>query len=179
MLHFRIRDYVSVLLYRALSPAFGAFGRRVRIVWPLRIVGARYCELEDDTSIQSSAYIAVLKEHDERPVLKLGQGTIIGNYAHIVATKRIEFGRKVLTADRLFVADNTHRYADPEVPICDQGLQQLGEVHIGDGSWIGENVCIIGCRIGRNCVIAANSVVARDNPDNCLVAGAPARIVRR
>lgn len=179
MLHFRIRDYCSILFYRLLAPFFGAMGRRVRIVRPLRIFGARYCEFGDDTVLQYGAYLAVLKEHAEPPVLKIGARTMIGNHAHIVATRRIEFGEGVLTADRLFVADNRHAFEDPRKPIRDQGLTQLAEVTIGDGSWIGESVCISGASIGRNSVIAANSVVTSDIPDRCVAAGAPARIVKR
>lgn len=179
MLHFRIRDYCSILFYRLLAPFFGVMGRRVRIVRPLRIFGARYCEFGDDSVLQYGAYVAVLKEHAEPPVFKVGKRTMIGNHAHIVATRRVEFGSDVLTADRLFVADNRHTFEDPATPIRDQGLTQLAEVTIGDGSWLGENVCISGASVGKQCVIAANSVVTSDIPDLCVAAGAPARIVKR
>ncbi|MEL7318094.1 MAG: acyltransferase [Pseudomonadota bacterium] len=179
MLHFRIRDYLSILFYRLIGGAFGSMGQRVRIVRPLRIFGARYCHFEDDAVLQFGAYIAALKEHEEAPLLKIGARTMIGNHAHIVATRRVEFGRSVLTADRLFVADNRHTFEDPSTPIRDQGLTVLAQVMIGDGSWIGENVCICGASIGAHCVIAANSVVNRDIPDRCVAAGAPARIVKR
>lgn len=179
MLHFRIRDFLSILFYRLLAPFFGHMGRRVRIVRPLRIYGARYCRFGDDSVLQYGAYIAVLKEFDHEPVLEIGARTLIGDHAHIVATKRVVFGKGVLTADRLFVADNRHTFEDPAIPIRDQGMTQLAEVHIGDGAWIGENVCISGASIGRNCVIASNSVVTRDVPDLCVAAGAPARIIKR
>ncbi|MDJ0641212.1 MAG: acyltransferase [Erythrobacter sp.] len=179
MLHFRIRDFLSILFYRLLAPFFGSMGSGVRIVRPLRIFGAKHCHFGDGAVLQFGAYIAALKEHDEPPVFKVGARSMIGNHAHIVATKRVEFGEGVLTADRLFVADNRHTFEDPDTPIRDQGLTQLAEVHIGDGSWIGENVCISGASIGKQCVIAANSVVTSDIPDHCVAVGAPARIVRR
>ncbi|MEM7689143.1 MAG: acyltransferase [Pseudomonadota bacterium] len=179
MLHFRVRDYLSILFYRLIGGLFGSMGKGVRIVRPLRIFGARYCHFDDEAVLQYGAYIAALKEHDETPVLKVGARTMIGNHAHIVATRRVEFGRGVLTADRLFIADNRHTFEDPTTPIRDQGLTQLAEVTIGDGSWIGENVCISGASVGSQCVIAANSVVTRDIPDACIAAGAPARIVKR
>lgn len=179
MLHFRIRDFLSILFYRLIGFCFGSMGSGVRIVRPLRIYGAKYCHFGDEAVLQYGAYIAALKEHDEAPVLKVGARTMIGNHAHIVATRRVEFGESVLTADRLFVADNRHTFEDPATPIRDQGLTQLVEVHIGDGSWIGENVCISGASIGKQCVIAANSVVTSDIPDHCVAAGAPARIVKR
>ena len=179
MLHFRIRDFLSILFYRLLGGAFGSMGKGVRIIRPLRLFGARYCHFEDGAVLQFGAYVAALKQHDEPPVFKVGARTMIGNHAHIVATRRVEFGRSVLAADRLFVADNRHTYEDPRIPVRDQGLTQLAEVFIGDGSWIGENVCISGASVGAHCVIAANSVVTRDIPDACVAAGAPARVIRR
>jgi len=179
MLHFRIRDYLSVLLYRLLAPFFGRFGKRVRIVWPLRIIGAKYCSFADDSTLQYGAYVIATRAFDYDPVLKVGARTLIGNHSHIVCTRRVEFGEGVLTADRLFVSDNGHEFADPNVPIRDQGLRQLADVHIGDGTWIGENVVVSGASIGRQCVIAANSVVTHDIPDHCIAAGAPARIIKR
>lgn len=179
MLHFRIRDYLSILFYRLLGGLFGSMGQGVRIIRPLRIFGARYCHFGDGAVLQYGAYIAAIREHADPPVLKIGARTMIGNHAHIVVTRRVEFGKSVLTADRLFVADNRHSFEDPRVAVRDQGLTQLGEVTIGDGSWIGENVCISGASVGANCVIAANSVVTRDIPDACVAAGAPARVIKR
>ena len=53
-------------------------------------------------------------------------------------------------------------------------------VRIGDNVWIGGGVSIIGgVTIGKNSVVAAGSVVIRDVPPDTLVAGNPARVVRR
>lgn len=179
MIYFRIRDYLSVLLYRLISPAFGAFGRGVRIVWPLRIFGCQFISLSERVTLHSGAYIAVLTDIERDPQLKIGSGATIGNHAHIVATRCIEIGADVLVADRVYIADNRHGYEDPGKPVIQQALVQLAEVHIGPGTWIGENACIIGCSIGRNCVIGANSVVIRNVPDHCIAVGAPAVIVKR
>lgn len=179
MIHFRLRDWVSVLIYRLLAPLFGSLGRGARIIWPLRIFGARFVHLEEGATLQYGAYVAVLPQGGSLAELRIGAGTMIGNHAHLVCTRRIVFGRQVLVADRVFVADNGHAYTDPTRPILAQGLEQLAEVHVGDGAWIGENVAIIGARVGRNSVIAANSVVTRDIPDRTVAAGAPAVPIRR
>ena len=180
MIHFRVRDYLSVLLYRALfAPWFGAFGRRVRVVWPLRIVGCRYIRLHDGVTLQYGAYVAATDGSGGVPALEIGGDTLIGNYSHIICTGRIEIGARVLIADRVYISDNLHEYRDISRAVMDQPVRQLGEVVIGSGSWIGENACIIGCRIGRNCVIGANSVVTRDVPDYCVAAGAPAVPLKR
>jgi carbonic anhydrase/acetyltransferase-like protein (isoleucine patch superfamily) len=52
---------------------------------------------------------------------------------------------------------------------------------IGDGSLIGIQAVILnGARIGRNCIVGAGSVVTegKEFPDNSLILGAPAKVVR-
>ena len=54
-----------------------------------------------------------------------------------------------------------------------------GPVIIGDNVWIGDKVTILsGVRIGNGVVVAANSVVTKDVPEYCVVAGNPARVIR-
>lgn len=131
------------------------------------------------STLQYGAYVAILPPAGETAELRIGAGTMIGNHAHLVCTRKVEFGRDVLVADRVFIADNAHAYADPSTPVLKQGLRQLADVTIGDGAWIGENVAIIGASIGRNSVIGANSVVTRDIADHVVAAGAPAVPIRR
>ncbi len=50
---------------------------------------------------------------------------------------------------------------------------------IGDNVTIGCHACIIGgIKIGNNVIIGAGSVVVKDVPDNCVVAGNPAKIIK-
>ena len=52
-------------------------------------------------------------------------------------------------------------------------------VVIGSDVWIGGNVTILpGVTIGSNVVIAAGAVVTKDVPDNCIVGGVPAKLIR-
>lgn len=54
------------------------------------------------------------------------------------------------------------------------------DIEIGTGTWIGANSTILpGVRIGEGCVIAAGSMVNKDVPDNCLVGGVPAKIIKK
>ena len=53
-------------------------------------------------------------------------------------------------------------------------------VTIGDGTLVGANAVVIeGVQVGRNCVVAAGAVVIDDVPDNMVVAGCPAKIIKQ
>ncbi|WP_390896268.1 DapH/DapD/GlmU-related protein [Propionibacterium acidifaciens] len=52
-------------------------------------------------------------------------------------------------------------------------------VTIGDDAWLGAKVAMLpGATIGSNVVVAVGAVVTKDVPDNVIVAGVPARVVR-
>lgn len=62
--------------------------------------------------------------------------------------------------------------------INDTVIGSCGEVTIGNNVFIGMNAMILkGVHIGNNVVIGANSLVNKDVPDNCVVAGNPARVI--
>ena len=74
---------------------------------------------------------------------------------------------------------NEHNYEDIQEPIMNQGGYKK-PVIIGDGSWIGINTTILqGSTIGRNSVVGAGSVVKGKFPDYSVIAGNPARIIKR
>lgn len=60
------------------------------------------------------------------------------------------------------------------------GATLLGNVHIGDFTHIGSNATILpGLKIGKNVIVGAGSVVTTNVPDNCVVVGVPAKIIKR
>jgi acetyltransferase-like isoleucine patch superfamily enzyme len=180
----RVSNKVRSTLWRWLFRwDFFEFGTKTTVLKPLRIQGAKRIAIGSNVTILDSAWLLALDLKDSPaaagPLIRIGDGTSIGHFAHIVSMGSVQIGAKVLIADRVYISDNLHGFENVEVAIIDQPVQQRASVEIGDGSWLGENVCIIGARIGRNCVVAANAVVTRDVPDYCVVAGAPARVIKR
>lgn len=160
---------------------FKSLGSKSYIRKPLMIQGSKNISIGDEVYIGFSCWLATQQLNDRHAVvvLEIGSGSCIGNFNHIYATKAIKIGRNVLTADKVYIADNTHEYEDIYSPILHQPIKQIGEVEIGDGSWLGENVCIMGAKIGKNCIIGANSIVKNNIPDYCVVVGCPGKIVKR
>ena len=57
---------------------------------------------------------------------------------------------------------------------------ELKPIHIKENAWIGSGATILpGVTVGKNAVVAAGAVVSKDVPDNTVVAGVPARIIKK
>lgn len=183
-LHRPIIDYIRALksiFYTTFNRLFfGSIGKKVFIFSPLKIDGKKNIHIEDNVHVYYKTWLYALPVTGCKECkLIIGKGSTIGNFNHIVASHSIVIGKNVLTADKVYISDNIHSYEDIEVPIKEQKILQKKEVQIGDGSWLGENVCIIGATIGKHCVIGANSVVTKDIPDYCVAVGVPAKVIKR
>lgn len=147
---------------------------------PLRINGSKNIEIEKNVLINYKTWLAASPLTDNnKPILKIKEGAVIGSFNHIYATNKIIIEENVLIADKVYITDNLHCYEDIKVPIKNQKIIQLNQVTIGAGSWLGEHVCVIGANIGKNCVIGANSVVTKNIPDYCVAVGSPAKIIKK
>jgi acetyltransferase-like isoleucine patch superfamily enzyme len=169
------------------SPAglrFAAFGQRSLMAFPTGAVfGERWIEIGDETMIADQVTICAGmmtpgQDLGDKTVLRVGDRCVIGRGSHIVAHHSIEICDDVYTGPYVYITDQNHGYADPDMPIGRQWPVNTA-VSIGAGSWLGAGVVVLpGARIGRNVVVAAGSVVRGTVPDRCVVAGVPARIVR-
>lgn len=181
MLHLKIYNWIVSKIFNILfSRAFGSIGGGSRIVSPVAIEGAENIFLGNNVFVAAHSCLAAVKLTDSFFCeLNIGDGCKIGRFNHIYATNKIIIEKNVLTANNVYISDNLHDYERIDIPILDQKIIQKSSVIIGEGSWLGHNSCIIGARIGRNCVVGANSVVTRDIPDFSVVVGVPARIIKR
>jgi acetyltransferase-like isoleucine patch superfamily enzyme len=112
-------------------------------------------------------------------VLRLGNGVVLGRGSHIIADTRIHIGDDVFCGPYVYITSTNHSYDDPAQPVGKQ-WPRSAPVEIGSGSWIGAGAVVLpGATLGRNVVVAAGAVVRGDVPDHAVVAGAPAKVVRR
>lgn len=117
-------------------------------------------------------------------VLEIGDNCKMNDRVHIVAHESVRIGDNVLMASNIFITDTSHGSftegaSAPDAAPDDRPLVTK-PTRIGDNVWIGEGVCIMpGVEVGDGCTIGANSVVTKSVPANTVVAGAPARAIRR
>jgi acetyltransferase-like isoleucine patch superfamily enzyme len=114
------------------------------------------------------------------PIISIGERCTLGKGIGIVGHERIEIGDDIWTGHYVYVTDQNHGYEDVDQPIGTQ-MWRNEPVVIGSGSWLGHGAIVLpGSRIGRHVVVAAGAVVAGiEVPDFSVVAGVPARVVRR
>lgn len=166
---------------------FAAFGHRVSIHYSCDFSRAKagYISVADDVYIAPDVWLNVVPDVGRplSPKIVLGRGCKIGRRATISARNSIVFGEDVLLAPSVMIMDHNHEYSDPESPIHAQGMTEGGRIVIGRNSWLGHG-CVIVCSrgvltIGENSVVGANAVVTSSVPARCVVAGSPARVVKR
>jgi len=108
----------------------------------------------------------------------IGAKTVLGQECTVSAYQHVAIGRECVIADRVMLIDFDHGVVEVERPIRLQGIYKR-DVDVGHNVWIGYGACILrGVRVGDNAIIGTNAVVTRDVPDNAVVAGIPARVIR-
>ncbi len=115
-----------------------------------------------------------------RARIRIGAGTFLNIGVMVAAFELVEIGDHCMFANGCFISDGSHRFDDRDRPVPWQGFTSKGPTRVGDNVWCGANVVITtGVEVGERCVIGANSVVTSDIPPFSIVAGAPARVLRR
>ena len=155
------------------SYAFGAFGKH-NYLFDLELLNPQNIFLGSNLWISKTRLAS-----SKGGKLIIGNHVAIGRFSQIYALQSIIIEDGVLMAENTFISDNTHTFTDITTPVRDQDIKPLGNVVIGSGTWIGRNVVVNRCKIGRNCIIGAYTFLKKDIPDYCVVVGNPARIVKR
>ena len=108
--------------------------------------------------------------------ISIGNNVFINYNVTILDTNRVTIGDDVFIAPGAVISPATHP-VDPEHRAA--RYYQSSPVVIRERAWIGANATVLpGVTIGRNAIVAAGAVVAKDVPDNCIVAGVPAKVIK-
>lgn len=180
---------------------FAYFGENAKILPPLRILNPQNVVVGDRTAIREGCHINafvdltfLMNYIDERyrrdfredqyrfeSRIEIGRENQIGRFAFMSCTSSITLQDNVLVSERVFIGDNNHGFSHAEVPIMQQPNRPGKPVLIGKGSWIGVGAAILaGTKIGKNCVIGANSVCrGGDYPPNSVIGCETARVLYR
>jgi acetyltransferase-like isoleucine patch superfamily enzyme len=110
--------------------------------------------------------------------LKMGNNSAVGQFTEFGAAGGIEIGNDVIMGSYVSFHSENHNFSDTSKLIREQGVTSKGIV-IGNNVWVGAKVAFLdGCIVGNNSVIAAGAVVNGVYPDNSILGGVPAKIIK-
>lgn len=121
---------------------------------------------------------------EEYCVIDNGVGNvIIGSYTRIGLRSTligpVQIGSHIILAQNVVISGLNHSYQDTALPIHQQKIS-VAPIVIEDEAWIAANAVITaGVTVGRHAVVAAGSVVTKDVPAYSVVAGNPAKVIKR
>lgn len=138
----------------------------------------------DNSIIQGT----LVSSHNGKIVM--GRHSRIGVNSFIRCVDNVVLGDYSVTSDNVVISDNNNHPVNPAdrmiMRVTPPGSNERSWIYsdhspiiIGQNVWIGEYARICkGVKIGDGAIIAANAVVTKDVPSNCIAAGNPARIVK-
>ncbi len=110
--------------------------------------------------------------------IKIGNHVGIGEFAYLGGGGGLEIGDHCIAGQYMSCHPENHIIEDSATPIRLQGVTRKG-IKIGNNCWIGSKVTFLdGAVVGNNCVVAAGAVVNKKFPDNCIIGGVPAKILK-
>ena len=150
-------------------------GKNVIFETGVLVIHPENIEIDDIVYV---AHYAILKAYYKN-TMRIGENTWIGQQCFFHSARGITIGKNVGIGPKVAILTSQHREEELDKPLiwCEQ---EFGEVIIEDDCDIGTGAIILpGVRIGKGSVVGAGAVVTKDVPKYTIVAGVPAKILRK
>jgi len=160
---------------------FYSLGSRSVLGRSLQVNNPRAVAIGSRVTITSQFILADLcPSVNEVPKIIIGDGCIILYRFQCNAAQSVRIGKNVLIASNVLITDSDHVIEPGGVPVTKNRKFVTQPVRVEDNCWLGQNAVILkGVTIGHDSIVGANSVVTHDVPPCSVVAGNPARVIKR
>ncbi len=178
-MYYFFQMFKSYILYKPLCLKFGF---KSIIYKPIKIT-EKTLEIGEKVYIYKNCRIEGLTKYMNvkfDPLIIINDKVSIQQNLHLTCAKQIEIGKNTAIANNVTITDIIHPYEDIGIAPEFQMIE-FDEVKIGANCKVYNNVVILpGVKLGKHNIVAANSVVKKGKyADYSVIAGAPARIVKR
>lgn len=175
-----------VFYYYWIAEEFASCGDNCYFEGFSQLMGQKYISLGNNLYIGKDVVWEIRDNFNGQffsPCMSIGHDSSFGDGGHITCVNKIQIGNGVRIGRKVFITDNSHGAFDKDqlkMPAHTRPICSKGPVIIEDNVWIGEMSCVMpGVTIGEGTIVAANSVVTKNTPPYCVVAGTPAKIIKQ
>lgn len=188
LLNKRIGSLGSILMKCFLRINGAKIGRNTYVSLSSRIVAKKSLVIGNDCVIKSHVKIKannISIGHNciisEDSYITGDDNFFLGNKSFVGKKVRINVSKNVTIGEDVGVGENTTIWTHGYFPPADEGYPvTYSSVSIGDGTWVSTNIIILpGVKIGKNVIIGAGSVVTKNVDDESLIAGNPAKFLKK
>jgi acetyltransferase-like isoleucine patch superfamily enzyme len=178
--YFIVRVFICEPFFKAYCTKYGRnVHTGVFLHW---IQGRGEIIIGDNVQIDGRCNFAFAARFSDKPTLIIGDNSGIGHACTFTIGKRIVIGRHCRIAGGVWIFDSPGHASDPAARLAGSPPDdaEVMPVVIEDNVWIGGGAVIMpGVTIGQGSIVAAGSVVMTNVPPNTVVAGNPARQLRK
>ncbi len=176
----RFSYYLTV--YPIYKIRFQEFGSKSKILKPL-LITPPYIRIKDNVFVRNGARIEGVSKYLNKyytPTITIESNVSIEQNIHLTCANKIFISKNTAIAANVTITDIDHPYIDIHIPPEKQDIS-VGQVLIGEDCKIYNNAVILpNTYLGKHTIVAANSVILGNKyPDYCILAGAPAKIIKR
>lgn len=124
----------------------------------------------------SHTHLTTFRNERHQGEIIIGDNVLIMNGVRVSSASSVRIGNGAMLANYCYVSDAD--WHDIHNRTSSPG--QTAPVIIDEGAWIGDSAIVCkGVHVGKNSIVGAGAVVCKDVPDNVVVAGNPARVVKK
>lgn len=167
-----------------LKHKFSTWGRGSRIIPPANISGGQNIHVGLNCTIGKNAILTSIS-HDliqsiSNSHITIGNNVYIGHNVNIHSMGLLSIGDGCVLSDYVYISNVSHGFNPNSGLIMQQQLEYKGSIKINNNTFIGFNAKILpSVELGEWCIVGSGSVVTKSFPSYSMIAGNPARLLRK
>lgn len=180
-----ILSFEAIYRLRIRQKKFKSMGKNCFFNKESFILGEQFISIGNDFNSGIHFRIEAISKRNSQtftPSIEIGDNVSFEDFCHVGCIKKIVIGSGTMIASRVYISDHNHgEISKNDLKSIPAKRPLFGEpINIGKNVWLGEGCCILpGVSLGNNVIVGANAVVTHSFPDNSVIAGAPARLIKQ